>query len=247
MMQAGATSDRLWEAFSRYSRVPSAKLWVTLQTALLKRLYSPDLTPDSKRRLSEMCIIVWVWSCRGHNYTLKAAGLRNALSLADDDVRAAAAWQFASIFFAAKADEQDDPPIQERWRELGHRFFDEVWPLEATLQSSASANDFARIPASVGPPLFADAVSIITPFLVPFKVWSVRTEFRLETDNDWTKEIAQFYAEELLTLLSLSISDDQGHGVFDLGRLLDLILSFHPNLQGDYRIQRLRKMAVESA
>ena len=245
MMQTGATSDRLWEAFARYSQIPSAKLWMALQTALLKRLYSPDITPDSKRRLSEICIIVWVWACRGQGYTMKAAGLRSALSLADDDVRAAAAWRFASIFFASKGDEKDNLPIQERWREVGHRFFDEVWPLEPTLQSAASANDFARIPVSVGPRLFADAVSIIAPFLVSFKVWSVKTAFRLDINEDTTKQIAQLNAEELLTLLSLSISDDQGNRVLDLGALLNLVSFAHPSLQGDYRIQRLRKMAVE--
>jgi hypothetical protein len=243
MLQESIRSDRLWEAFARYSQIPSKKLWAALQPVLLKRLYSPDLTPESKRRLSEMCIVVWVWSCRGNSYTLKSATLRNALSLADDDVRAAAAWQFASIFFAASDDEHDEPPIQEQWREIGHRFFDEVWPLEPTLQSPASANDFARIPASVGPKLFAEAVLTIAPILVPFNVWSIETEFDLEINEDWTKEIAQVCAEELLTLLSLSISVDQGHGVFDLSGLLDLMLLYNPALQSDYRIQKLRKMA----
>jgi hypothetical protein len=245
MAQTGAVSDRLWEAFARYSQVPSAKIWEILQVALLKRLYSTDLTPDSKRRLSEMCVIVWVWSCRGHDYTLRAANLRSALSLADDDVRAAAAWQFASVFFSS-SDQQDSPSVQDRWKEIGHRFFDDVWPLEPILQSSASANDFARIPASVGPQYFAEIVSIIAPFLVPFKVWSVETEFELDTKEDWTKEIIGSHAEELLTLLSLCISDEQAHHVFDLRTLLDQILILHPNLQSDYRIQRLRKMAAGS-
>ena len=244
MMQAGAASDRLWEAFARYGKVPPSKLWRKLQAALLKHLYSASITPDSKRRLSEMCIIVWIWSCRERDYVLRAADLRSALSLANDDVRAAAAWRFASIFFAEKTNTQAGPSVQERWKEIGHRFFDQVWPLEPTLQSSASANDFARIPACVGPTHFAEAVSAITPFLVPFRVWSAQTELSLETGEVWTKEIAQLHSEELLTLLSLCISDEQGHRVFDLSPLLDQLLTFHPNLHGDYRMQRLRAMAA---
>jgi hypothetical protein len=244
MMQIGAKSDRLWEAFAKYSQIPSGKLWGALQTALLKRLYSTNLTPDSKRRLSEMCVIVWVWSCRGEHYALKSASLRSALALANDDVRAAAAWQFASVL-SERSDQQDDPPVQDRWKEIGHRFFEEVWPLEPTLQSSASANDFARIPASIGSQYFAEAVSVIAPFLVPFKVWSVETEFDLKVNEHETKDIVRLHPDELLTLLSLCMSDEQGYRVYDLGRLLDQVLTFHPELQSDYRIQRLRQMAVE--
>jgi hypothetical protein len=176
-------------------------------------------------------------------YVLRAANLRSALSLADDNVRAAVAWQFTSIF-SVKDDGKEGPPVEMRWKEVGHRFFAEVWPLEPSLQSPASANDFARIPASVGPQHFADAVSTIAPFLVPFRVWSVESEFDLQTSEDWTKEIARMHAEELVTLLSLSIGDEQGNRVFDLGSLLDQLLIFHPELQGDYRIQRLRTMAA---
>ncbi len=166
MKQPGAESDRLWEALSRYGKIPNAKLWAALQPALLKRLYSTNLTPDAKRRLAEMCVIVWIWSCRGHDYTLKASGLRSSLSLTNDDVRGAAAGQFASFFYGDRT-KQNDPPVVERWREIGGRFFDEVWPLEPVLQSSASANDFARIPASVGSGFFKDAVSTIAPFFIP--------------------------------------------------------------------------------
>jgi hypothetical protein len=243
MKQLGAESDRLWEAFARYGKIPNAKLWTALQTPLLKRLYSADSTPDSKRRLAEMCVIVWIWSCRGDDYTLKASSLRSSLSLTNDDVRGAAAWQFASVFYGDRT-KQNDPPVVERWREIGERFFDEVWPLEPILQSSASANDFARIPASVGSGFFEDAVSTIAPFLVPFTVWSVQTEFRLEIKEGQTNEIIQLHPEALLTLLSLCIAEDQGHRVFDLNGLLDQLSSLHPQLENDFRMQKLRRMAA---
>jgi hypothetical protein len=245
MMGSGPAGNRLWEAFARYSRVPGPKLWGLLEDALLKHMYSADLTPDARRRLSEMCVVVW--TSGGKDYALEAARLRSALTLANDDVRAAVAWQFVSVFRTKAVDGGDDLPAAETWKRIGRRFFNEVWPLEPTLQSSASANDFAEIPAAVGVAHFADAVNVIAPFLVPFKVWSVKTEFGLEPSESSTKILVKRFADELLTLLSLSISENQGYPVDDLGGLLDQLLAFHPNLQTDYRMQRLRKAALRLA
>src|SRR5262249_42463927 len=105
-----------------------------------------------------------------------------------------------------------------------------------------SANDFARIPVSVGSSRFVDAVIIVSPFIVPFEVWSVRSEFNLDVAEDDTKEIVEHHAEELLTLLSLGISDAQGHGVFDLDDVLDLLTSLNPTFRGDYRLLKLQRM-----
>jgi hypothetical protein len=245
MLQPSEESDRLWEAFARYGQVPSSVLWDDLQAAILPRLYSLQLTPDSKRRLAEMCVITWVWSCRGHSYTIKASHLRSALSLTNDDVRAAAAWQFSSIFRQRDDASPDKPSAIELWEKLGRRFFAEVWPLEPALQSPSSANDFAKIPASVAPTRFADAVSVVAPFIVPFKVWSLRTEFDLNLADERTQAIIQLFSEDLLTLLSLSISDTQGHGVFDLREVLTQITVSHPVYESDFRTQRLRKIALE--
>jgi hypothetical protein len=210
------------------------------------RLLSSTLsTPDSKRRLSEMSTIAWVWSCRSLGYSLKDSNLRSAFSLANEDVRAAAAWQFSSFFSERDGEGPDAPSVQERWQELGRRFFENVWPLEPTLQSSASANDFARIPASVGPEYFAEVVSVVAPFIVPFTVWSVMTEFQLDPAAERTHEIIRQRPDELLTLLSLGISDEQGHGIYDLGTILDQIDSLHPSLQNDYRIAKLRRFVVQ--
>jgi hypothetical protein len=244
MVEAGPASNRLWEAFARYSRVPSPKLWGSLQDSVLKHMYSADLTPDARRRLGEMCVIVWIRAREIRDYALEATKLRSALTLTNDDVRAAVAWQFASVFRAKVPDGEQASPVTEMWKRIGRRFFNEVWPLEPTLQSPASANDFARIPASVGVLHFADAVNVIAPLLVPFKVWSVETEFRLELAEPSTREIIERFPEELLSLLSFSISDDQGHPVYDLGPLLDQVLASNSNLRSDYRIQRLRKMTT---
>ena len=140
----------VWEAFARYGKVPPLKIVggsfrLPYLNISIQQHYAEAKT-DACLKCSHYSLDLVL---QRPNFCLRAAVLGSALSLANDDVRAAAAWRFASIFFAEKTNTQAGPSVQERWKEIGHRFFDQVWPLEPTLQSSASANDFARIPACV--------------------------------------------------------------------------------------------------
>jgi hypothetical protein len=194
-----------------------------------------------------MSVIVWIWSkdMESH-YSFESSAFRSALSLANDDVRAAAAWQFSHIFHARNdadpVEERDDPA--EFWPRLGSAFFKEVWPLEPSLQSPSTANDFARIPAGVGLKFFSEAVHTILPYLLPFEVWAVVTEFQLDPNKESSKVIVKEAAEDALALLAVCISEQQGHGVHELGPVLDWIVEARPELERDYRMRLLRKLAA---
>jgi hypothetical protein len=241
----GIASDRLWEAFAKYGKIPPPEVWSKLQRSVFRSLRSSKLSPEAKRRLAEMSVIVWVWSKEQESrYQLDSGSLRSALGLANDDVRGATAWHFSHLFHSkdnAKNDEADEPPI-ELWPKLGAAFFQEVWPLEPALQSPATANDFARIPAGVGKQYFAEAVSVVLPYLLPFEVWAVMTEFQLDPSKPATKEIITAFPEDVLVLLAVCISEQQGHGVHDLKTILDLIAEARPTLEHDYRMRLLRRM-----
>jgi hypothetical protein len=187
-----------------------------------------------------------VWARSKHvesGYVLDTASLKNALGFSNDDVRGAAAWQFSTMF-RSKEDGGDDTSTSDWWPRLGRTFFREVWPLEPTLQIAVTANDFARIPASVGTKNFADAVATILPYLVPFEVWAVMTEFQLDPKETETQDIVRAYPEETLILLAVCIDEQQKHGVYDLGRILDFIVEARPKLQRDTRMRMLRKLAL---
>src|SRR5215510_3771275 len=69
-----------------------------------------------------------------------STAVRSALGLADDDVRAQAAWYFQSFFRGSKGKAKANAPsARDTWSLLGKAFFAEVWPLEPTLQSSKTA------------------------------------------------------------------------------------------------------------
>lgn len=234
---------RLWEAFAKYARIPEPDVWRQLESLILRHLVLSLLSPDAKKRLSEMCVAVWIWSKRREApFELKSEDFRLALELASDAVRGAVAWQFSVTIGSKKAKLEDDT-VRSGWQALGRLFFQEVWPLEPNLQSATSANDFARIPGRVEVGDFGDAVNVVSPYLVPFEIWSVKTEFSLDPDKPKTREIVERFPKELVTLLSVTISDQQQHGIFDLRKLLDLLVEAHPDYQSDLRLRTLRKLA----
>jgi hypothetical protein len=244
MTLEGDLSDRAWEAFGKFAPLPSSEIWPQLQGAVFRRLSSSGLSPEARRRLAEMCVVVWARSKHVESgYVLDTASLKNSLGFSNDDVRGAAAWQFSTMF-RSKEGGGDDTSTSDWWRRVGKTFFKEVWPLEPTLQIAVTANDFARIPAGVGFKNFADAVATILPYLVPFEVWAVMTEFQLDPKKKGTQDIVRAYPEETLILLAVCIDEQQKHGVYDLGRILDFIVEARPKLQRDPRMRMLRKLTL---
>jgi hypothetical protein len=194
-----------------------------------------------------MSVIVWIWSKHEDSkYKLDAGSFRSALGMANEDVRSAAAWQFSTIFVSKRDKEEvDESPAVRPWPLFGGAFFREVWPLEPTLQSTGSANDFARIPAKVGPEYFGDAVNTVLPYLQPFEVWAALTDFQLDPREAETDEIVRIFPEETLILLAACISDQQKHGIYGLRNILDRIVAARPDLQSDHRMRSLRKLALD--
>jgi hypothetical protein len=196
-----------------------------------------------------MSVIVWYWSKEPEaHFKLHSTSLRRALTLATEDVRAAAAWRFSSLFLSDKQgdDQDDDQEARERWPRVGPAFFQEVWPLEQLLQSPSTANDFARIPARAGPKYFVQALDTVLPYLQPFEVWSIQTEFGLH-ESEASEEIVRAHPEHVLALLAVCISDTQRHYVYDLNKLLDRLVQVYPDLQRDSRMRRLRRLSVAAS
>lgn len=245
MMSDSRESHRIWEAFTKYGRVPLPDIWQHLEPVAFRRLSSPDLTPEAKRHLAEMVVIIWVWSRQPNSHcTIDAAGLRSALESTNHDIRSSAASRFATFFDRTSNEDATRRASVELWPKIGPPFFKDVWPLEPTLQSSSSARHFAGVPAATGPRFFAEAVMTILPYLQPFEVWAAHTEFGLSENDPSTKKIVLSSPNETLTLLASCISHDQQHGVFGLKGILDLISQDHPDLQADHRMRRLRRLAL---
>lgn len=252
MFSSAPEGIMLWEAFAKYGPVPRPSLWVVMEAPLIKQVARSRLSKDALRRLAEMLIVVWSWTKLSESkYTIDVAAVRSALGISSADVRAAAAWQLIQLIEREndesenhevgdrleEAEKEEDSSVW-RWPILGRSFFSEVWPMEPAVQSPQSANDFARIPARVGMKHFSSAVKTVLPFLRPFEVWDVDTDFGLTKK---TFDIVRAHPTETLALIAASVSGDQKHLIFQLGRVLSLIAAVKPELERDPAFRRLRR------
>ena len=80
--------------------------------------------------------------------------------------------------------------------------------------------------------------------LQPFEVWAVLNEFQLDPQKATSKKIVSDFPELTLNLLAVCISEKQQHGVYNLKAVLDWISEARSDLQHDYRMRFLRKLAV---
>jgi hypothetical protein len=238
-------SDRIWEAFAKFGPLPRSTVWNELEISIFGRLAAPRQSPEAKRRLAEMSVVVWVTSKEQNSgYQFDSLNFRSALGLSNDDVRGAVAWQFSTMFRRKHETEEGERPGEELWPRIGPTFFHEVWPLEPALQSTATANHFAQIPAGVGLKHFHSAVDTILPYLLPFQVWAVSTEFALDPNDSITSRIVRTFPQQTLMLLSACISGQQGNKVYGLKQILDWITAADETLQHDHRIRLLRRLAL---
>ena len=176
------------------------------------------------------------------HYVVDQRELQTALALAHDEVRAAVAWQFAR-FFSGERDSSEGSG-KSLWTKIGPAFFSHIWPLEPTLQSPKSANDFARIPALVGVDSFKDSVETIVPSLRPFDLWDAKVWLGLGT-HESDIDMVQGYPIEALTLLDSCTSDESSHKVLNLRPLVDAIVSSRPALSADHRVRKLRRLSAD--
>ena len=245
MMAETPEADRLWEAFAKYGQIPSPEIWTTLEPFVFRHLTSARLSRDASGRLTEMVVVVWSWSKDAEpHYAVSATAFRSTLRLAPGDVRNQAAWQFQILVRGSKTKEEDGSAA-DAWARFGKAFFAEVWPLEPALQSSKTSNHLAGVPGQLSSEHFVEAVETILPFLRPFDVWSLSTEFWLGKEEAEIVKIVAAHPEATLRLLAACLSPTQQHRVLELKLVLDRIVASLPRLQSDARVRALRQLAPQ--
>lgn len=238
MRGSSAEGMMLWEAFSRYAQMPSRGLWQVLHRPLLGKLLPGQLTEEAQNRLAQIAILAWLLSKRKlRPYKVEPVEIRAALKTTTDAARGSASWQFLREF--ADQGERD----YDTWEAVGPQFFREVWPIEPTLQSSKTGQNFARIPGRVWERHFPKAVETLLPLIRPFEVWDVESELGLADERRAT---VIKHPKETLAWINACISDEWGN-VYGLSELLQELRAAYPELIHDLRYRRLLAHSVPRA
>ncbi len=123
-------------------------------------------------------------------------------------------------------------------------FLQQVWPQEHSLVSPGISNRLSKLPASTRGK-FAEAVTAIERFLVPFECWSM-LDYGLSGDRNGTLSMIdnEAKAKALLRLLDLTVGTAEDSVIpYDLGDGLEQIRKVAPNLAQDPAYRRLETAA----
>ncbi len=180
----------------------------------------------SVRRLSEF-LIVDTLAPRKYR-SVQRAEARRALQRSNDDGRAAALWQLATMI------EKDSD-----WKQLGAPFFRDVWPKEEGFQTAETTQRMIHLVERSGDN-FPDAVKLVLSFVRPLDRLSFLA-LRSQKEGDSESPAARF-PNETLALLDRGISDHPALPPYDLAKTLDLIVDAAPELRQDLRWIRLNEL-----
>lgn len=122
-----------------------------------------------------------------------------------------------------------------RWKNVVGPVFENVWPLDAELQSSASTFKLVQILTESGA-AFPDAAEIIIPFVRPEKAGAHTTVFNISRAAEI---IYQSSPERVLDLLDVVVGDAAVRSVHGLNQALERLKTIKPMLANTKKFQHL--------
>ena len=248
----GAGALALWRALAR--RTHYTDVLNIIGTEMAERAADVRLGRDTRRMLAFSVVVESLHAFRqGRTPAVPTARTQQMLRAIDDETRAAAAntiQQFIREVSTADHDKAGIISAGNLFRTAAAPFLEQVWPQEQSLVTPGVSRAFADLPAA-SHEAFAEAVSAIERFLVPFDCWSL-AEYGLFGDegsgeskvpklnmiNDRAK------AKALLRLLDLTVgTSDRAVIPHDLTDALDQIRACAQALADSPEFRRLATAA----
>jgi hypothetical protein len=246
LLQDDAASLALWRAISR--RTQFTEVLSIIGNQMAERATDHRLGRETRRNLTFSLIVETLHAfSEAREPAISNSRMTQTLRNLDDEVRAYAAntiRRFVNDVSAGKGNTV--PSAATLFRAAAAPFLEKVWPQERSLATPGVSKALADLPAT-SDEAFAEAVSSIERFLVPFDCWSM-LDYGLYGDENGEKKIKQIddvpKAEALLHLLDLTIGTSEGSVIpLDLTDALDQIKDVAPQLSDSPAYRRLATAA----
>ncbi len=238
-----------WSAVARQKL--SLEVMEVLGPSIVERTTDLRLDRDTRKSLVFRVVIDCLYAYKDNREpAVNRPRVQQMLRSVDDEVRAHAAEAVQRFVKDLSAqDKVVGPSSAELFKAAAAPFLEQVWPQERSLASPGVSKAFSDLPATAKGS-FAEAVSAIERFLVPFDCWSMldyglygadEEEPRLLAINDAKKATA------FLKLLDLTIGTSERAVVpYDLAIALQRIRSIAPSLEVKQSFRRLATAARKS-
>lgn len=238
----------LWSAIARQTHF--ANVLGIIGSAMIKRATVPGLSRETKKSLVFSLVIECLHAFfEQREPVVPYASVQQMIRALDEEVRAYGAealQRFIREVSAPRAGEPHPPSPEKVFRSAAAPFLKQVWPQEHSLTTPGISRALAELPVTARE-AFAEAVSAIERFLVPFECWSM-FEYGLWSEEDSRPTLSAIdnpeKAAAFLRLLDLTIGTTEGSVIpDDLADALDQIRKVSPKLAESQVFRRLATAA----
>jgi hypothetical protein len=235
----------LWRAVGRQNMPGSVVQRLAGQ--MVTRVQDQRIGRATRNRLLFHLVVAALRSLStGHRPPVSFASIQQTIRLVEPEVRAHAAKALAQVIAEWPGVRGAPATAEEVFKVAVGPFIAQVWPQERSLAAPSTSREFAPIPAS-SKGEFANAVSVLQRFLVPFDCWSLM-DYGLYRDDDMDEPLkfiddAQ-KCRALLELLDQTVGIGEGAVIpYDLGKALQRIALVSPSLSESSQFRRLAAAA----
>ena len=249
LLDDDSASLALWRAFAR--KAHRTKALSILGGAMVGRATDRRLGRETRERLVFSLVVEALHAFREKRDPAVANGrVQQMLRTLEDEVRATAAnavQQFVRELSArSRPSREPASSAADLFRSAAAPFLRDVWPQERSLATPGVSKAFADLPAASGD-AFAEAVSAVERFLVPFECWSM-LDYGLYGEEEGATKLSKINNERkagaLLRLLDLTVGTSDGAVVpYDLTDALDQVRLVAPHLVDGPTYRRLSTAA----
>lgn len=246
LMVESAEALALWRAIARQTQFE--EVLKIIGNKMADRAVERGLGRETRQSLASSLVIECLWALHQQREpAVSYARVQQMIRSLDEEVRARAADAVRGFVESVPASPQANALTPESvFRSAAAPFLAQVWPQERSLTTPGVSRAFAHLPA-VARGAFAEAVTAVDRFLVPFDCWSM-LDYGLFGDADGESKLARIDSEEkaaaLLQLLDRTIGTSEGAVVpYDLATALDQVETVAPRLVDSPIFRRLAAAA----
>ncbi len=244
LLSDNSESIALWRAIARQTHF--SDVLKIIGCPMAERATDRRLGRDTRRSLVFSIVVECLYAFHEQREpAVPYARVQQMIRLLDDEVRAYGAntiQRFVRDVSNLEKSKHSPSSAERIFRSAAVPFLQQVWPQEHSFVTPGVSRGLADLPATAKD-CFAEAVSVIERFLVPFECWSMHHYgFRGEEDGKPKLSLInnQEKAAALLRLLDLTVGTAEGAVIpHDLGDALDQIRIITPNLAENQVFRRL--------
>ena len=224
-----------WSSRKYSNYIGSPKLIGLMKVPFITLFGRDDVDENDLQTFAEwLAAIMLANQAGGADYPITAMEARSALRQVGPRGLSSVGHRLAIEMEKARPEEKI-----AKWRDVVGPVFQNIWPLDAELQTASSTFKLVQILRSSGA-AFPEAAAVIIPFIRPE---DPRRHTSIYSISEAPDTLYSSSPEKMLDLISAVVGDGQVHDIYGLNKVLDRIRANNSKLADTKKFQKLISIA----